>query len=1002
MLSVESDTKDWSSCRTPISSEQDNRAANGLTETSPLTMSGESQEDLPGALASTESSMPCSRNPREKPVDANCTMRVSPLLHPMAKAHNTNRGMPSPASASDDTTKAASKEQPATSCMGDKRLASAPSTASTTTAEATTKVADTPFRDPSSRKIRASAAMSTFEETQKLAVQGDAGTTTGNSLQIASFASSLSGPCTLADLACASQRVTDRPCSPRQQQAYCNKEQVPQKGPLPLTRAIRRTAGESEEGTPCKGNPYDTSVAGLVAALGASSLRLAAAAEQGLDSSPSDAGGRIWQRSKRVPVPTSGTTATETFHSVSPSIATTKSQTFTQTRRSPITRRVLPAPKATEMNRNRRTLPPPSDTSRRSKLQESPVQTPSQPPATKELLRAGRRSDTIHRKQVANHHYDVDPIFLHTLANGSKNNQTPGIAAQESEMWPCRSPSAVECTRSSNSCMKNSMLDMHTAVTKDGSALSTNIQESTTCDNLCHSPEWHLLARGPHRVETVGQDCASSAYHGEEEHQFSMLLQHSLGLLRREAARCFASSQAFVKQKLWRELQHERHLRLQLQQEHQVRSAAAQKELVALRAQQAVDYERLDKIMEICCRRKRTDESCQLLRFAWKGWQLHRVLTWRLKQLQTALQQRHLFMLQLRAFLPWRAAAARRTLEQHMQRAQRLLQQEIQRIGQAHVESAQKHQMELQQLQKQLNSEIHLRECLQQSLIGLVTRGGIGASPQGVRISSPSESVYPAPAPSSGIHNEKRQQRPKPRENRTRQEKILSVVGTQSNIRCRPTPTSHNNSRQQQDEKLPLTDCSHKKWLWHWLLQNAGLGGPAPLQPTFYKFDSRATREITADAGRRVKFANDQEVQQQHNQQQNLMLLANLLSDHFSQRQNYSGAAREGPAVAQACCHEDCSSSRLASPSAPNYDRWDLFPDISFSEKNATAVRRGSCEGDSLTHRGHTQTKARLGEKHNYFISAQWNPSHFGSSGVECHPHKQRSWTSAGQFTPAV
>ncbi|CDI86720.1 hypothetical protein, conserved [Eimeria praecox] len=904
-------------------------------------------------------------------------------------------------------TKTTLKEQAATSRAGTTRLPSAPSTASTTAAETTTKVTNAPYGEPSRGKMRASVALLASERTQRNPAQGGSGTTTGRPFQAESEPPPLSGPYKCTNLgvpvASAGPSVSDKQCSAVQQQTHSNEDIPTPQGSVPLMPSIRGSDEGRTEGTRCKGIPYDSSVACLVAALGASSLRLAAAAEEGLDSSPSDAGSKIWKRSEISPLRTPGKAATELLQTAPPSIPSTNSLSFAQARSSPATRRLLTAPKAPELTRKTRKISPSLDVSRSNWPQESPLQTPQKSPS-KETPRGRRRSDTICQKNIANHRHELDPILLDLCADGSSNSQTVSMLPHEREMLPYRStcsPAAEGSTPSSSSDSKKPTRGTRTTPSKEAAVFPTSITDSLSWDNLRSSPEWPVRAHAPHRVEALRRDSASNAYHGEEEHQFSLVLQHSLALLRREASRCFASSQASVKQELWRELQQERSLRLQLQQEHQVGSAAAEAELVSLRAQQVEDHERLEKVVGICCRRKHTDEGSQLMRFAWKGWQVQRVLTGRLKKLQQALQKRHAFMLQLRHFLPWRAAAARRILKQQMQRAQILFHQEMQRLGQAHLENTQRQQQELRKLQQQLDHEKHLRECLQQSLIGLFSGGGIGAPSEGAHVPTPRDTISFAPIQMPGALSAKRQHRQKAQENPTRRQKALRVTGTQSSLRNRRTMPNQNNSRQHEDEKQQQCDYGAKQPWWQWVLQNAGVGKTATLQPNLYKLDPRAANGFAAGAARRVKFTDEQAQQQQQNQQEKLLLLAKLLSEPFPQLQNYSGAVVGGSSSGQVCGQQHCSYPGLASASTPTFCSWELIPDIYPFKKNAASASRYPLDSSALVHQACIKPNATIGDKRNHSANPSWNPSPISSFGLECHQHKQTRWTSAGQSTSA-
>ncbi|CDJ49243.1 hypothetical protein, conserved [Eimeria brunetti] len=1005
MLVVECGTQDWSSPGASKFSSSNHSATNGLTETPPSAVLRNSHSVPAATLVGTDSRMSCNPGVTEESVDAYSTMSMPPFLQPLAKAHCTDRGRPYPACASAKMPEAAPKQQATTSRSGDGGLPSAPSTASTATAENTTNVADAPFREPSGEKVEASSVALPFEKTQLNPVQGERGTTTKKPIQVASSPDSLSCPYKPMDIgapvADMENGLQGKKCSKMQQFTHSTEDHTAQKCTLPLMQTGRRSAAEDLEVTKCKGIPCGSSVACLVAALGASSIRLAAAAEEGLDSSPSDADSRVRQGSEIYPIRTSGSAPTEFSQAASPSA--TNSLTFT--RGSPIIRRVLPASKVTATTRNRRKFPSSLDGRRISKFQGSPLRVLSQETSTKEVLTAGRRSDTTGQKQIASSHYELDPILLDLRANGSNNGQTVSMVSQESETPPCRntcSPPAVESTRSSGSDRKTCVQEIPAKPSVKATVLPSSVQNRFPWENVRRSPQLPLLAHGPDSAETKRQDCASDAYHGEEEHQFSLLIQHSLGLLRREAARCFASSQASVKQKLWRELQHERHLRLQLQHEYQVEAAAAEAELASLRAQKVEDHERLEKILGICCRRKHTDENTQLMRLAWKGWQLQRVLTGRLKKLQQALQQRCLFMLQLRVFLPWRTAAARRTLAQELQRTQRLFQQEMERLGQTHLENSQRQQQEIRQLQQQVDSEVHLRECLKHSLVGLVTGKGIGASQQGVHTPRACDTTSFTAVPASGTLNARRQQRPKAPENRTRWQQVLRVVGTQSNLRSRRNPTSQSNPKQQPDEQLQQPSYAPNQSRWHWVLENADLGVPPPLLRTLFKFDSRGASELSGHSARRVKFTDEQMQQQQQNEQQKLLLLANLLSESFSQRQNCNlCAAAGGPKCFQSCRHQQRSSSAWASASAPAFGCWELSPDTSF-KKNAASVGRHSPGDYSLLQPAYLQANATLGGDRNFFANGLRNPSSADSLGLECQLHKQTRWTSAEQSTPAV
>ncbi|KAL8435228.1 hypothetical protein ACSSS7_002617 [Eimeria intestinalis] len=368
------------------------------------------------------------------------------------------------------------------------------------------------------------------------------------------------------------------------------------------------------------------------------------------------------------------------------------------------------------------------------------------------------------------------------------------------------------------------------------------------------------------------QACSATVTSAPEEEQFSLLLQHSLGLLKREAARCFASSQASTKQKLWGELQQERLLRLQEQQEHQAAAATAAAELEFLRASRAGSCSRTERLLEISWSRKTADDDLRLLVCAWKAWLQHRRLVRARKQVARLTQQRRLLLLLLRTFLPWRAAASRCSAEQQQRRAQRLMQQEMQRLEQMHLEGKSRQQQQLLQLHQQLAGETWLRECLQQSLVGVVAGGTVGNLTRGEsRIETYAKADGSITAPHGALKS-KQKQKARDQKNQhhlpIRQESSLTVFGMHANPKGRKASECQLKQRQRLERGQAM---QRRRQAWAMDAPTAEASGS----------DSESARSQLGAKNRRVKFVAEK-MNLQHNQQ--LLLLASLLASSHALR----------------------------------------------------------------------------------------------------------------------
>ncbi|KAL8272295.1 hypothetical protein Esti_003781 [Eimeria stiedai] len=368
------------------------------------------------------------------------------------------------------------------------------------------------------------------------------------------------------------------------------------------------------------------------------------------------------------------------------------------------------------------------------------------------------------------------------------------------------------------------------------------------------------------QVQVKQEACSSSVTSAPEEEQFCLLLQHYMGLLKREAARCFASSQASTKQKLWGELQQERLLRLQEQQEHQAAAATAAAELEFLRANRDGNRSRTERLLEISCSRKTADDDSRLLVCAWRAWLQHRWLVRKRKQVEKLSQQRRLLLLLLRTFLPWRAAASECRAERQQRRAQRLMQQELQRLEQIHLEGKSRQQQQLLQLHQQLAAEIWLRECLQQSLVGVVAGATVGNLTRSEARGRSSAEAGVAMTASRALLKTTQKKNPRDQKSHnylpTRRESPLAVFGMHANPKGREASVRQLKQHQHLEREQSL---HRQRQEWATQVPAEGASGS----------DSGSVRSQLGPKSRRVKFV-DENLNLQHNQQ--LLLLASLLA----------------------------------------------------------------------------------------------------------------------------
>lgn len=940
------------------------------------------------ALHDTTSMMSRSKTPTSTPAISHSPVHMPPFLQPLVSKHSANCGKPAPILASSKSlTKASLKEYSEKSSVGDLRLPSVPSTVSTTTADTTSKATDASSKEPPQEETHVAPVTQASEKQSKPAKINAEAPKELEKLASLAFTSS-SAP---------SESTTTNLNQPKVS-AAAPTTQLSSLPPVKEPEKIEgQTAGRSSENA-----AYDPSVARLIAALGASSLRLAVAAEEGLDSSPSDFGRstlELHAGSTRRRLRSETTEVESTESPVTP--PATSSRGVFLTRNSPLRRPILPAPKPSSTSVGRNGLQGLPNIRRGSRVSGS--STPQLSPPSKDLGKATSRPGKLKPKEVelSTRRNCVGPALLGLSPGMSSTDQTTDVLPSTTRIASCSNAYSPTPARSARGSDFGSDGPKQTGCAISSKEATSPISAPTHWGKSNRSPEWRLPAEDVLGLEGSNPKSTSAASHGEEEEQFSLLLQHSLGLLRREAARCFASSQASVKQKLWKELQEEKCLRLQLQQEHQANFAAAEAELISLRKRRADDNKRLEKLLEICCGAKQTEEAFRLMRTAWKGWQLQRVHTRRLKTLQRLFLHCRVLKLLLRIFLPWRAAAARRIFEQQRLKAQDLLQQEMERLGHLHQETIQQQHQELQQMRQKLASEVHLRECLQQSLIGIASNGGIGMPSQMAPKPSPFALASSSSPSSSAVLNAKRQPQQKTQDHLKRQPNALAVIGTQTNLRGRRAAATQQPLQQQQQQQAQLCDVPAQLSWWHWMLQNAGLGTQFPqVIPTsaLNKAAYGAGSGPTESTGRRVKFV-DEEVQQQQQEQQKLLLLANLLgvsppSRYLEENSQLTGILPGAPL---------CTQQKLNSPgmvtcaSAPTLGSWRLLRD----RQTASTGIAAAAASDSSTHHGcaaHTMLSAEC----NACQSALWGPKKSTAFELECQPHKHRRWTSATHSTPKM
>ena len=956
-------------------------------------------------------SLPCRATSEER----HALMRMPPFLQPLAGCRRPNRGGPCPAAPK--ARKGATQEEGQRKGGAALPLLPAPSTASTVTAESSTKASDGPGTEATSGEREVSPDIRIIQEAHPTSVppsrrpttekQGEplaplvSETSPANSKELGVFPAVAKSAAASEESALVTkhERMSSNSCGPMKPPNSPVGEAL-----LSPASASEKRAGAAGGKQELEGNssglPYDPQVARLAAALAASSLRLAAAAEEGLDSSPSNFGGRPWllERGPRVPTP-EYSTAEFLLTESPPTPQTTSSRTHRQAMGRPPFRRGFLVPKSPAVGKGQ------------VFLQSPPQGSPSKHVSTRRCHTEGRKEKTA----GGNRKRQSGECSIPQESRLARLNEQPCRAAllpigEPQSCCNTSSPRAVGSTWSSSSGSSKSR--------QKGCSMPLNTANSPPSRVALVSSSAQALgevldlpirsAEGPPLLQKQGRDgtahsgsTSSLAPAAEEEEQFCLLLQHSLGMLRREAARCFASSQASVKQKLWGQLQQERLLRLHEQEEHQNAAATAAAELASLRARSIEDYSRTRKLLHICCRRQETEDASKLVITAWRGWQVQRLLRRRCIQIQHVVQKRRLFLLLLRTFSPWRAAAARRVAAQRQQTAQRLLQQEVQRLEQVHLDGRQQQEQQLLRLQQQLAGEARLRECLQRSLVGIFAGEGLGVPLQGNPKPSPS-----AGAPPSGILKGKRQQPRRLREQLLLQQKPLAVVGMHSTLRERGNAAHQPQLQQRQHQKLRQHGVIQRASYWQGPLQERSIGAmDFSMAGTSAPTPGTANDKLGAP-GRRVKFMDD-ELQQQQQQQEQLMLLASLLATSPSSRQLDGSSQMPGYLwwASRDSYREENRSGLVSSSSAPEVACWGLFSKEQGRACAAEATEARQLAASDQPLQPHTcllqgRSVADGNPDYEGAVERPWGVRASCSVGLHGQAHKEQRWTHAAHFSP--
>lgn len=625
-----------------------------------------------------------------------------------------------------------------------------------------------------------------------------------------------------------------------------------------------------KDGMACTSNSdaYDYPMARLAAALAASSLRLAAAAEEGLDSPP-HIGSPLCVRDGGATALTSG----ECNGKDRPSYIRVHS-------------------------------PTPPQGNYESEASAGKARSSSRNSATCEVIKGPMVSPIAHRRRVLSHAPSKSgPRGCTTQIRCRSNCCSPTREFEEiaeerrhrslkatSPEAPLAALSSVHCgdetlsKQDQRCCCKSSTCSAYSGNSKlqPEEGASPPVKTPPHAAKEPYSPDFMPMCnetQGTHCILKTGAPSAvqyqrqnevqridepnTGVTPPEEEQQFSLLLQHSMGLLRREAARCFASSQASARQKLWAELQKERLLRLQREQQHQKTAAAAEAELASLRERRLGDHARTEKLLGICCRRKELGDAFHSLQTSWRAWRHQLVLIKKGRQVQQLLKKRRLLILLLRTFVPWRAEATRRLAQKTQQRAQRLLHHELQRMEQIYLEGKQQTQKELIQLRQQLEKEIRLRECLQQSLLEVVS-GGLLAFPPRATLQTNNSGMTEAASKVCDMFNGKEQmnqRKQRLQQQSFRQRNLPTVRGVSSNLKG----SAANVRPPQQPAKFGQPRNIQKQYSWQLFSQD--------MQTDHLPLGVSGSHSASYDS-RRVKFLDDEAQQQQ----QQLLLLASLLA----------------------------------------------------------------------------------------------------------------------------
>ncbi|KAL8451760.1 hypothetical protein Emed_001776 [Eimeria media] len=715
----------------------------------------------------------------------------------------------------------------------------------------------------------------------------------------------------------------------------------------------------------------DLPIARLATALAASSLRLAAAAEEGLESSPSHSKAD-WCSGIRGP-PSDESNAVKLLGTFEPATQTTTAEG--RCKNSSASQAGVHLGTAMAKGTRERSSTASSRNSHDGLMQHMSTKKP-----LGSYIQQHTRKPRLRRMKAAPVSASPASTMRHTV-----------VPLSQRDMQRCseEGPFQVAHGMSSRPCRSCRQAPEERASLLRATVSSPNIETATPSNPLPRDE--HLQAAPPlplikppsplsqvDRVQLRKQRCSATVTPPPEEEQFSSLLQHSMLLLKREAARCFASSQASTKQKVWGELQQERLLRLQEQREHQAAAATAAAELEYLRASRDCNLSRTERLLGISCRRKTADDDFGLLVCAWRAWLQHRRLLRRRKQVEKLSEQRRWLLLLLRTFLPWRTAAFRCRAERQQRRAQRLMQQEMQRLEQMHVEGKSRHQQQLLQLHQQLADETWLRQCLQQSLAGVVAGETVGnVARRKARIRSSVEADGPTTA-SRGVLKAKHKQKPRDQKSQhylpIRREAPLTVYGMHAN----PNGREASQRLSKQHQHLERGQSLHRM-RQAWTIQATADGASGS--------ESESARSQLGGRNQRVKFV-DEHLSLQYNQK--LLLLASLLASSNAIR-TISGdqALPVGAPNSQENHLRIVNSAFAPASTCAEFSSKDMAPDVAANP----AVQARTASGTLRP----LQQRAKAFEEN---VAPEWSAGLFRSSPFELDGQlpKSRRWTTATQF----